>query len=131
MSDNRVLIFIGWAFVVSLACLDTAYSWPPIFGSIAIPAAFLVFRPKGELTRAVPRKEMWVGLSVSALVVGYLLYSGFSGATKVSNDWWHERPELRVYVSACTWLLLMLVGYRAFRAKYYPRNGSSPDSVGT
>jgi hypothetical protein len=119
------VLFAGWVIVVSIACIDTAYSWPPIFGSIVLPVALMAWQPKGEFTRAISGKDRWLALCTIFVLLGLLLYGALSGSTKASNDWWHERPQLRVYASACTWLLFMYSGYRAFRAKHFSKSSST------
>ena len=130
MFDRRVLIFVGWAVLVSLGCADLAFSVPPMLGSIILFASLLAFRPSGEFTRPVPLRSAWLGILVIALLLGYIVYGAWSGETKASNEQFEHSPH-RPYYALGIWCVYMFAGFRAFRAKYYPSSRAAAPSVGT
>jgi hypothetical protein len=50
--ELRVLMFIGWAIIVSLAFADLTFSSSPIFGSLVVSIAWLPLHPWGRVYEA-------------------------------------------------------------------------------
>ena len=128
--ELRILAFIAWVMVVSLAIADLLFSYVPIFGPLVLAAAWLPFRPRGESTRPLSKAEAWSGFIAVAVILSLLVYGAISGSTKASNEWFREHPDVRGFLCGALWILNIGFGYRAFRDKYLPPLAQQP-RVGT
>jgi len=125
--STGVLLFIGWATVVSAACLGIAYPFLPVLSSIVLPIAWLALVQKSALSKTVTRGDAWVAFGVVAGLLGLLLLGALSGGTNASNKWFQVSP-FRPYFALLIWLAYMFAGYRTFRARYFQKADHS--SVG-
>lgn len=116
---TRVSLFIVWLAVVTLGCLDMAYSSPAVFGSIVLPIACLPFLPRAQFTRGAPRAVGWMSLAVVAGLLVFIIWGATSGFNQASNAWFEQHPVVRVCAAAILWLTWLTLGYKRFAANRF------------
>jgi len=121
---TRAVLFVIWLLVVTLACLDSAYSSPSFFGSLILPIAWLPLMPRGQFTKRVPARDMWVGLTTVAVLFALIAWSVLSGFNRSSNEWFEEHAAVRELFALFIWLLALVTGWRAFRSGRFLASGT-------
>ena len=122
--STRTILFIVWLVVVTLACFDSAYSSPPMFGSIVLPIAWLPFWSKQQYAQKLPKREMFIGLIIVAMFLVLVIYGALSGFNRASNEWYEHHSGVRVYFALGVWFVWLVLGFRAFRADRFLASGT-------
>ena len=116
----RLLLFVLWLVVVSLACLDFAISEQSVFGRMVLPMAFLPFISRRQFVEPIPRGELWIILVILAVFIACIGWGIVSGFDKITGNWF-ENSALSVACASGFWLLLICAGISSFRARRFLR----------
>lgn len=114
-SSTRNVLFVLWLVLIALANLGYAYSANPLIATAILGLVGFPFRRAGELTRPVSRRETVVGLCTAGVLVALLIASALSGFSKASNAWF-DRSGFHFWFAIGGWILLSVMGWKAFRA---------------
>jgi len=131
-SELRILMFIGWAIIVSLAFAELTFSSSPVFGPLVLSIAWLPFHSWSEYTKPIPRASSWKVTGVVVVLVGLLLYGGFPALPKRITNGFSRMLRCVAYSAAlcgsysCR-AAITLFAQNTCRALLHRRRAQAPD----
>lgn len=116
--STRLGLFLVWLAIVTLGCLDMAFSRPSLLAQIVLPMAWLPFA-WGDFRKELPRPVSYKVMVVVGLFLLLIAWGALSGFNQASDAWVKEHPQARMLLAGNLWLAWLILGSRRFLAKRF------------